>query len=207
MSDLNGDLLKNWRERLQLSQKRLAELATISLTTLRQFELGNHKPQKKTLKHLVDVMTGIETGSLTQEMIHPPRRRKKDAVEEAPIVVAAKPVEVAPAAEPKRRGRPPKSQTEPAAPAPVAAKPAPVKPAPAPVAAKPAPVKATPAPVAPKPAPAPVEAASAPAPAPAPAPAAPVPSVIQLSNLDLELINRVLNMTGREKLALLEKLM
>jgi len=175
--------LKSWREKLTLSQKRLAELAKISLTTLRQLEIGSHKPQNKTLKKIWEVMKAIESGALSMTEIKTRRGRKSAAAPApapAPAAVVAKPT--------------------PAAPPVAAPKPAPV-PAPA---VKPAPAPAP----APKPAPAPVP-RPAPAPAPTAAPAVPARGTvpIQLSNLDLELINRVLNMSGREKLALLEKLM
>lgn len=207
MEDFDSTQLKTWREKLDLSQKRLAELANISLTTLRQLEFGTHRPQGRTLKKILEVMHGVESGSLTHEAIHPPRhRRQKTAAPEpepvvpapvAPAPVVAEAPAVAPVV-PKRRGRPPKAA------APIAPVPAPAKPAPARVAAKPAP---PPAPVEAAPAPVPALVMPVAAPAPAPKPVSPGPAGIQLSNLDLELINRVLNMTGREKLALLEKLM
>jgi len=155
MDNFNVSDLKGWREKLVISQKRLAELAKISLTTLRQLEIGTHKPQGRTLKKIVDIMKGIESGALSMEEVKPRRRRRKGSIE--PVV-------------------------EVPAPAPVVAMPKPVIPQATP----------TPRPIT----------SSAPVAAPS---HGSVPA--QLSNLDLELINRVLNMNGREKLALLEKLM
>jgi len=141
--------LKDWREKLDISQKRLAELASISLTTLRQLEFGIHKPQNRTLKKIFEIMKGVESGAISMEEIKPRRRRRKDAVDSTAASA----------------------------------------PAPAPVfvsSQEPEPVRAVATPLA-------------------------TPSrgsvPIQLSNLDLELINRVLNMSAREKLALIEKLM
>ncbi len=182
MEILESEFLKNWREKLGVSQKRFAELAQVSLTTLRQFEIGSHKPQRNTLKKLTEVVRGIEGGLLGEETIRPQRKRRKDA-KRAPEMEAIPLAVEAVTAIPKRRGRPPRQH------------PAPVQP----MAAQAFPPKI----------PAPVEVvkpATTPAPAPDPVAAANL-GVIQLSNLDLELINRVLNMTGKEKLALLAQLM
>ncbi len=177
----DSDFLKNWREKLGVSQKRFAELAKISLTTLRQFEIGSHKPQRKTLKKLNEVMQGIEAGNLGEEAIRPPRKRRKDAkikldVEASNIISGAN---LGPT---KRRGRPPKLQNSTETLAVPEALPASSDPVPTP--------KQNSAPL-------PTSAQTAPSSI----------GVIQLSNLDLELINRVLNMSGKEKLALLAQLM
>ena len=155
MDNFNVSDLKGWREKLVISQKRLAELAKISLTTLRQLEFGTHKPQGRTLKKIFEVMKGIESGSLSMEEVKPRRHRRKGGVES--VVETAAPVAPAPIARPQQ-----------AAMAPAYVPTSTITPTVAPSRGS-------------------------------------VP--VQLSNLDLELINRVLNMNGREKLALLEKLM
>jgi len=161
MENFNVSDLKTWREKLQLSQKRFAELAKISLTTLRQLELGTHKPQNRTLRKIFDVKKGIESGEVGPEAIKP-RRRKKGAAEESLTPIAA----------------------------PAATSKAVAEPAPTSASA----LASTPAFIS----------TAAPTSITVSQPRGSVP--IQLSNLDLELINRVLNMNGREKLALLEKL-
>jgi len=170
----DSDYLKNWREKLGVSQKRFAELADISLTTLRQFESGSHKPQRKTLKKLTEVMQGIEAGSFSESAIRPPRKKRLGAnASEAP--------DEAGDAFAKRRGRPPRLHQSDE-------------------------YLSTPA-IEPQ-----TQNAEVVAPAPVQLPTS-FPAiqnssgVIQLSNLDLELINRVLNMSGKEKLALLTQLM
>ncbi len=201
MEEFDVKDLKGWREKLILSQKRLAELAKISLTTLRQLEFGTHKPQGRTVKKIFEVMKAIESGQMSMSEVKPPRKRRKDAKTPAGVSTPApapapSPVAAAtPAPVPKKRGRKPKALTSAPQPAPQPTpKPAP-QPAPKPV---------------PRPVPQPLPRPSA----PVPEPVVPRPAVaqmplgpIQLSNLDLELINRILNMTGKEKLALLERLM
>jgi transcriptional regulator with XRE-family HTH domain len=150
MDDFNVAELQAWREKLVISQKRLAELAKISLTTLRQLEAGSHKPQQRTLKKIFEIMKSIESGDLSMEDVKPRRKRRSDAAELA-------------------------------TPAPVMSL-APVVPATPPVATHSSTVHALSGAVAPH-------------------------SSIQLSNLDLELINRILNLGGREKLALLERML
>jgi len=44
--------LKSWRKKLGLSQQKLAQMARISLGTLRQIEEGSTKPHSKTLDKL-----------------------------------------------------------------------------------------------------------------------------------------------------------
>ena len=51
--------LKTMRENFNLSQTRLAELANISLTTLRQLETGQQKPQKRTIKKIFETFERI----------------------------------------------------------------------------------------------------------------------------------------------------
>jgi len=53
--------LKSWRDRFGISQKRLSELAKISLTTLRHIEMGSHKPQKRTKRKLMSTLRNVET--------------------------------------------------------------------------------------------------------------------------------------------------
>ena len=53
--------LKAWRDRFGISQKRLSELAKISLTTLRHIEIGSHKPQKRTKRKLMSTLRNVET--------------------------------------------------------------------------------------------------------------------------------------------------
>ena len=53
--------LKSWRDKFGISQKRLSELAKISLTTLRHIELGSHKPQKRTKRKLMSTLRNVET--------------------------------------------------------------------------------------------------------------------------------------------------
>lgn len=170
----DSEYLKNWREKLGVSQKRFAELADISLTTLRQFESGSHKPQRKTLKKLTEVMQGIEAGTFSEATIRPPRKKRlsanaSDIPEDAGDTLG------------KRRGRPPRlNQNDDH------------------LSSLPMEQQAQNVQVV---APVPIQ-------VPTISPAIQTSSgVIQLSNLDLELINRVLNMSGKEKLALLTQLM
>jgi len=47
MEEVTPQEVLSIRKRLGLSVKKLSELANINMTTLRQFELGKQKPQKK----------------------------------------------------------------------------------------------------------------------------------------------------------------
>jgi len=178
------NFLKDWREKRGISQKRFAELAGVSLTTLRQFEFGTHAPQSKTLKKLTEIIHAIDSGSLSAHEIKPAKKRGRVKASQivSPVALATDSAMAAP----KRRGRPPKSLSQNVA-VPVVNAPAKVEPVVL--------VDSTPKPP-----------LSSPPPTVSPVPFVGA-GVIQLSNLDLELINRVLNMTGKEKLDLLAKLL
>ena len=61
MKDFNLGNLKSWRKQVGLSQKKLSEVARISLATLRQLEIGGErKPHKKTLRKLTSAMKTVE---------------------------------------------------------------------------------------------------------------------------------------------------
>lgn len=51
--------IKSRRETLQVTQETLAELSTVGLRTIKQFESGKGNPTLLTLKKLVDVL-GME---------------------------------------------------------------------------------------------------------------------------------------------------
>ena len=51
--------IKDRRETLQVTQETLAELSTVGLRTLKQFESGKGNPTLLTLKKLADVL-GLE---------------------------------------------------------------------------------------------------------------------------------------------------
>ena len=52
-------IIKDRRETLQVTQETLAELSTVGLRTLKQFESGKGNPTLLTLKKLADVL-GLE---------------------------------------------------------------------------------------------------------------------------------------------------
>ncbi len=146
--------LKDWRKSKKLSQKKLADAAGLSLTTVRLLEMGKQKAQGKTLEKIADAIRQINAGVIPEtepvEIVTPPRKKAK--IEAKPEAVAEpKPEAVA---EPK-----PEAVAEP-------------KPETKPLLVK-------------------VREESSP---------------IRLSNLDLELIRRILNMTEREKLNILQSL-
>ncbi len=176
----DSDFLKKWREKLGVSQKRFAELAKISLTTLRQFEIGSHKPQRKTLKKLTEIMQGIEAGKFEVDSNHPTKTRNQRSNSENGTEMLSD-VNAPELLTPKRRGRPPRAgrlihETKIVAP---------VKDANIQNSHSTSPIHSqTIQPIATN-----------------------GLGVIQLSNLDLELINRVLNMSGKDKLSLLSQLM
>ena len=145
--------LKDWREKLEVSQKRLAELAKVSLTTLRHLESGLHKPQGRTVKKIFEILRSVQAGYLSQADIKPPRKRRKGSAAEQPAEVQAKQA--------------------------VMAAPTALPPVPAPKAAG-------------------IHTAAS---------TSVQTGAPQLSNIDLELINRVLNMNITEKVTLLEKLL
>jgi transcriptional regulator with XRE-family HTH domain len=181
MDELQTTELKAWREKQNMSQAKLARIAKISLQTLRQLEVGAHKPRGSTLRHLLDAIKGVETGApeILEQLIDKRRGRKIHA-EPAPLAGG----EAGEAPAPKRRGRPPKVR--------LPGEEAPVR--------RGRPPKAL---TAPTPAPAPLH---IPPLSPSPFRVSPEAGRIRLSNLDLELINRILNMTAREKLDLLRRL-
>ena len=141
MKELILNDIKTWRERFGLSQKRLSEIAQISLTTLRQLEVGKHKPQKRTTRKLLTTFRTIEANP--DDIAIQPRKRgrkKGSTVSSKKIDNAFRTsVEESTSANVKevvKRSMP-----------------------------------------------------------------------IRLTNLDLELINRILNLSGKEKLSLLRKLL
>ena len=159
--------IKVRREKMKISQQRLVKEAKISLATLEQLELGNQKPQSRTIKK---ILTALEKFESTD------------------------PASLAESAPKRKRGRPRKTDVKNASVKPMKGKPEKV------AAGKP---KETPDPtiqptVDPQPTAAVTETAVV---------TAEVGQSIKLSNIDLELINRILNMTGLEKLDLLKKLM
>jgi len=178
MDELRTTELKTWREKHNMSQAKLARIAKISLQTLRQLEVGAHKPRGSTLRHLLDAIKGVETGApeIMEQLIDKRRGRKVHA-EVAPEAGGEAPV-------PKRRGRPPKVR--------LPGEEVPVR------RGRPPKIKTAPAQT---PIPAPIS-----APIQSPFRISPDAGRIRLSNLDLELINRILNMTAREKLDLLRRL-
>jgi len=227
--------LKEWREEHNLSQKKLSDMAGISLTTLRLFEMNKQKPQERTLSRLVNVVRHINEGTAPpmEEAVAPRRRgpgRRKKAKAVGTVAAIPKPVPAPPVEEPEVKK----------APAPVVAKPAPVAPpvtapipaavptvaAPIPAAVPPVTVPIPPAvptvtvpiPAAVPPVTVPIPAVVPPVTVPIPAAAPPVtvaiPSAapaptglpLRLSNLDLELIGRILNMSDKEKVTLLATL-
>jgi transcriptional regulator with XRE-family HTH domain len=185
--------LKSWREKLGLSQQRFATIANVSLLTVRQLEIGQHSPRKATLAKILE---GVKAVEINPELAAPKRRGRRKATETAETMEGAPQVEGAPAAEgapaegaeaptaevtlPRRRGRPRKTEVAGAEAASMHLG-------------------------------RPLRAAEATLMTPKPAPSPYIFSAdeahpIKLSNLDLELINRILNMTGREKMDLLMKL-
>jgi transcriptional regulator with XRE-family HTH domain len=181
MDNLKPTELKSWREKLGLSQQRLAKFAKVSLATLRKLEVGGQKPQKRTLSKVFAAIKEIESDPT--KVVKPPRAVRRGRPKKE--VAAPKPK--------ARRGRPPKVKAE-KPPKPARVKAPRVK-APR---VKAAPIKAAPVKAAPV-KPAPVKPAPAKAPAVSSGP-------IRLSNLDLELISRILNMRDSEKLDLLKKI-
>lgn len=148
MDEIMKDL-KGWREKFGISQKKLADLAEVSLTTVRHFEMGKQKPQKQTIERIAEALKSFEGVK--------PRLDKR---KRGPKPGRSRTITVATAAQEspgtgKRRGRPPKVVEIPT----------------------PVPVKAD------------------------------KNMPIKLSNIDLELINRILNMSGKQKLDLLKTLM
>ena len=128
MEDSAINDLKAWREKHGLSQKRLSELARISLTTLRHIEIGSHKPQKRTKRKLMSTLRNIESNPPDVRRLKP---RKTVKIAQTRTSVP----------EPKSRVREPRER-----------------------------------------------------------------GTIKLTNLDLELISLILNMTRKEKLKLLQEL-
>lgn len=163
--NIQGDnFLKDWRDKAGISQKRFAELAGVSLTTIRQFEEGTHKPQSKTLKRLTELIQNIENGTISPNEIFASRKRGKPAKVDLTAVRRDASVKIGEiSANEKTESAVTKTETKT-------------------IEAIPELQRSTPV-------------------------AGYHPGIIQLSNLDLELINRILNMSGKEKLALLAKLM
>ncbi len=60
MAETNIKDLKFWRKKHGLSQRKLANLAKINVITLRQVETGKSKPRKDTSKKLQDAIKAIE---------------------------------------------------------------------------------------------------------------------------------------------------
>lgn len=149
MEEVNVKEIKSWREKLGLSQKKLSELAKISLNTIRQLEIGKHKPQQRTLKRLSEALNHYLEKDTTGE--------KADAKPKAPVA-AGTAVKKEEKKVPKKRGRKPKSYMSATESAPTTH-------------------------------------------------ASERSGSIKLSNLDLELINRIFSMTNEEKLDLLRRIM
>ena len=149
-SIFEGQNLKNWREERNYSQKKLSDLCGISLTTLRQLETGGNKPQKRTVKKVLEALNAIASAAPDAVVVPKPRRRRRMS-KSAPTAVV----------KPKATDAPPAAPTA----APTAAPAAPAAPVKAPKGAGP----------------------------------------IHLSNLDLELMTRILNMTDLEKVELLKR--
>jgi len=142
--------LRAWRESRNMSQKRLAEAAGLSLATVYQAELGKVKPQKKTLEKLLNYIRSCrsEDSAFEVSTLAKPEA-PKEAVDE--LAIPAEPAiptepEVCSSSTTVVTKEPRKSSK--------------------------------------------TEFAGA----------------IKLTNLDLELINRALNLSMKEKLALIEKL-
>jgi len=130
--------LKSFRKKHWLSQRKLANLAKVSLETLRKVEAGKGKPRADTLEKIEQAIRAIEAKPAAE--VKPAKAKKHKAVPKA------KPARKVGVAKAKRRspGRPRKTtETGP----------------------------------------------------------------IKLSNVDLELLNRILNMSEGEKIELLKKIM
>lgn len=152
--------IKARRKKIKVSQQILAKAAKISLATLTQLELGNHKPQSRTIKKIITALEELESTSSDAPVVDTPKRkrgrpRKNSIAKTSTRTIKTKPVKVA-TDKPKKK---PASLIPPV----------------------PEPVTTT-------------------------AVSAEVSQPIKLSNVDLELINRILNMSGAEKLDLLRKL-
>ncbi len=187
--------LKQWRLKHRLSQRRLANLARINVITLRKIETWKSKPLKETLKKLQDVVKAIEAEPVLKAK--PAKAKKRKAT------VEAKPVAKPPApmidlkSFRKRHGL---SQAKLAKLAKVslntilnteAGKHKPMKGTLLKIEQA---IKA-------------VESKPVPKAKPATKVSATEVVPIKLSNLDLELIGRILGMSGRQKVELLKKMM
>ncbi|NQT34472.1 helix-turn-helix transcriptional regulator [bacterium] len=75
--------LKSWRKQHGLSQKKLAELAKVSLNTICNVEAGKGKPMKGTVKKLEEVFKAVESK---------PSAKTKLTVEAKPVVKRKEPM-------------------------------------------------------------------------------------------------------------------
>jgi transcriptional regulator with XRE-family HTH domain len=64
------DRIRRARRRLGLSQEELAEASGVSAATIVQVELGNRRPQGRTLRKLAAAL-GVEVADLLEEEAHP----------------------------------------------------------------------------------------------------------------------------------------
>lgn len=64
------DRIRRARRRLGLSQEELADASGVSAATIVQVELGNRRPQGRTLRKLA-VALGVEVADLLEEEAHP----------------------------------------------------------------------------------------------------------------------------------------
>ena len=113
MKDFNLGNLKSWRKQVGLSQKKLSELARISLVTLRQLEIGSgRKPHQKTLRKLTSTIRSVE--KKLKEMTGVDQKSEETAITdkissktEAGETGKGEKTASKPA---KKRGKPPKSE-------------------------------------------------------------------------------------------------
>lgn len=77
MEQISFAELREWRRKYKVSQKKLADLANISVTTLQQLETDKHKPQRKTRKRILDAVKKIENSPEKYSKISRKSRRKR----------------------------------------------------------------------------------------------------------------------------------
>ena len=99
MTDTSIKDLKSFRKKHGLSQRKLANLAKVSLETLRKVEAGKGKPRKDTSKKLQDAINAIEAKSAAEAkpvvkprtpMIDLKSFRKKHGLSQAKLAKLAK---------------------------------------------------------------------------------------------------------------------
>ncbi len=169
MNEVKLPEIKTWRKKYRLSQKKLADLAKVSLATLRQVEIGGkHKPHKTTLRKIASTIEEIQKKNPLGKTAQPVEAVQKPEVEKPEASTPEKP---------KKKDRKLKKAIKT------------IKP-PRGKKAKAAIIEATQGRQLAEPA----------------AKTKGDKGYLEISNLDLELMNRILRMTNKEKLELLQKL-